>query len=69
MAVAVKFGTYDETAELAGMTVEEVREQYQEPWNIDPEAPALVNGKQVDDSCVLQDGDKVEFIKSETKWS
>ena len=69
MAVAVKFGTYDETAELAGITVEEVRQQYQEPWNIDPEAPALVNGKQVDDSCVLQDGYKVEFIKSETKWS
>lgn len=68
MAVAMKWGTYEEVADLAGMTIAEVRSQFQEAWNIEPGSPGLVNAKQEHDDYVLQDGQKLEFIKSETKW-
>ena len=68
MAVSVKHGTDVETAEVVGMTVGEVKEQYQVYWNIAPEAVAIVNGHEVAEDVVLNDGDKIEFVKSESKF-
>ena len=67
--VSIKHGTDEENADLAGTTIAEVKEQYSVIWNIDPEAASLVNGKQVSGETVLNDFDKVEFIKSEKKYA
>ena len=69
MPVQIRHGADDDIAEAAEMTVGEVREQYQAPFNIAPGATALVNNEEVDDKYVLKDGDKLEFMKSaESKW-
>ena len=68
MAVHIKCGTDVEDADVAGSTIGEVKEQYQAYWNVDPEAVAMVNNKKVADDTVLNDGDKVEFVKSHSKF-
>ncbi len=70
MAVSVKYATYDDVADLAGSTAAEIREMYQDDWNIDPESPGVVNGDQVEDDYTVMEGDKLEFVKkAEEKWS
>lgn len=69
MSVGIQYGTYEETADLAGMKISEVRHQYQDPWNIDPASIALVNGKKSSEDHVVVDGEKIEFIRSETKYT
>ena len=65
MASTVIYGVDQESGNLAGMTVAEVRIAYQQQFNIPTDAVALVNGSRVENEnkYVVQEGDKVTFDK------
>ena len=52
------------SADLAGKTVNEVRDMLSQALNIDPEAQSVVNGDSVAEDYTLATGDELEFIKS-----
>ncbi|MBI5138549.1 MAG: thiamine biosynthesis protein ThiS [Candidatus Vogelbacteria bacterium] len=56
-------GANAESADVAGKTLAEVRQAYQDVLNIDPRAEVRLGGKPVGPDYVLQEGDQVEFIK------
>ena len=68
MAVSVRYGTHDEIADIAGKTVVEVREIYQERWMIRTGASSLVNGQSVSEETMLEESDKLEFSNTEPMW-
>ena len=61
--VKISYGVHSLEAAVAGKAVGEVRQALKEPLNIDPRALALVNGRDVAASQVLQAGDQLEFVR------
>ena len=61
--VKISYGVHNLEAAIAGKSVGEVRQALKEPLNIDPRALALVNGRDVAASHVLQQGDQLEFVR------
>ncbi len=61
--VKISYGIHNLEAAIAGKSVSEVRQALKEPLNIDPRALALVNGRDVAASYILQDGDQLEFVR------
>lgn len=64
MSVTVDNGVNSLTEDLAGRTVADVRSMLRQALNIAPEAGAYVNGEIADSERVLENGDKLEFIKA-----
>lgn len=71
MSVTVKFSADTEEADLAEMTVRQVRETYAPLFNVPHNAKVLVNKVEVDekeeDKKTVKDGDVVEFTKKTEK--
>jgi hypothetical protein len=61
--VQVSYGVHHLEVAIAGKSVGEVRQALREPLNIDPRALALVNGRDVAASYVLNKGDQLEFVR------
>jgi hypothetical protein len=61
--VKISYGIHNLEAAIAGKSVSEVRQTLKEPLNIDPRALALVHGRDVAASYILQDGDQLEFVR------
>jgi HTH-type transcriptional regulator / antitoxin HigA len=64
VSVTVKNGVNSLTGDLAGRTVADVRSMLRQALNIASEAGAYVNGEIADSERVLENGDKLEFIKA-----
>lgn len=65
MAVSVGSGANAENnLEIAGQTVAQVRKQFGEALSIAPGTRPTVNGKAVDESYTLRDGDRLVFVKN-----
>jgi CYTH domain-containing protein len=66
MASTVIYGVDQESGNLAGMTVAEVRIAYQQQFNIPTDAVAFVNGSRVENEnkYVVKEGDKVTFDRT-----
>lgn len=54
----------NEQAMDAGQTVAQARENFKEILNIPDGAKAIVNGDEVGEDYILNEGDSLEFIKS-----
>lgn len=63
MAVRIIFGANEEKVPV-GSTVAQARDEYKEVLNISDEAVFLVNGEEVKEDYVLQEGDSLEFLKN-----
>ena len=61
--VEVIHNVHAHTLPLAGMTVRRARKELAERLNIDPDAMAVVDGVEVDEDAVLQDGQVLNFVK------
>jgi len=61
--VDVIHGVYAHSLPLAGMTVRQARAEVEQRMNIDPEAMAVVNGREVDGDTVLEEGQVLNFVK------
>lgn len=48
---------------LVGMTVAQVRNQFEGPMNIDPSATALLDGRAATDDTVVRDGQELVFSR------
>jgi len=51
-------------ANLAGRSVADVRGMLSQPLNIDQAAKPVVDGQNVSEDCILEDGDELEFVKA-----
>lgn len=58
-----------ESADFAGRTVGDARAAYEVVFSIPAGAIPKVNNKQVSETYVLQDGDKLSFEKDDDKFS
>lgn len=69
MAETVIYGPDQESGALVGLTLAEVRQMYENQFNIPKDAAAFVNGKQVKDEAkyIIQEGDKVKFDKPQVR--
>lgn len=61
--VHVVYGPYAHSAPLAGRTVRAARGDLQERMHIDPEAISVVDGSEVDEDFVLEEGQVLTFVK------
>ena len=61
--VKISYGVHNLEVAIAGKSVSEVRQSLKEPLNIDPRALALVNGRDVAASYILNQGDQLEFVR------
>lgn len=61
--VTVISGANEATAQLAGQTVADVRNAFGAALNIGPQARATVNGRAVDNTTVLSEGDRLVFTR------
>lgn len=59
----VSHGPYAETLPVAGMSVGEVRRRFGDRLDIDPEAVAVVDGREVGDGHSVTDGQLVTFVR------
>ncbi len=62
-SVQVIHGIYAHTMPLAGMTIRQVRAELEERMNIDPEAMAIVDGREVGEDAVLGENQCLNFVK------
>lgn len=62
-SVVIRYGIHKVEARVSGKTVGELRRTLSQPFNLDPNALALVNYRQVSDQKVLQAGDQLEFVR------
>jgi sulfur carrier protein ThiS len=62
-SVQVIWGSTTESLELAEMSVGDVFQMLQAPFNIAPAVAALVNGDAVDGDYRLRGGDELEFTR------
>jgi len=46
-----------------GRPVGEIRQALITILNLSPDAVAVVNGKPVDESCIIEEGDNLEFVQ------
>lgn len=63
MSVRIQSGANDESLNLSGRTVAQVREQFATAFSIAPDAVATVNGETAESDDVLYDGDVLVFGK------
>ncbi len=61
--VSVTHGDQSSTFDLAGETVQSVRDHLQDAFSIHKDAKAFVNGEPAIGTTTLQGGDQLEFIK------
>jgi hypothetical protein len=61
--VEVIHGVYAHSLPLAGMAVRDARLELEDRMNIDPEAVAVVDGRQADEDTVLAEGQVLNFVK------
>jgi hypothetical protein len=61
--INIRYGVYNQPANLAGKTVSEVRDQYSKIWNIPTDAVAMVGRERLDENAVIQPGQNVEFFR------
>ena len=61
--VEVIHGIYAHSLPLVGMTVGQARDELEERLNIDPDAVAVVDGVEVDETTVLLEGQVLTFVK------
>ncbi len=58
----VTHGPYAETLPVAGMTVQAVRERYQDRFDIGPASQAILDGDPVDESTRIRVGQTLSFV-------
>ncbi len=61
--VRIIYGVHSLEVEIAGRTVGEVRGQLSQALNIGPRAIAVVDGREVMESYILQSGEVLEFVR------
>lgn len=61
--IKVACGANTQDAEVAGMTVAEVRRSMQDVLNIPEDAEAIISGDNVNNTYTLREGDVLEFVK------
>jgi hypothetical protein len=61
--VEVIHGVYSHSLPLVGMTVSQARDELTDRMNIDPDAVSVVDGQEVDENTVLQEGQVLNFVK------
>ena len=61
--VEIVWGAEMEDHDVAGLTVEEVRQQLNVAWNIAPDVAINVNGTPATGSTLLRAGDNLEFVR------
>ena len=61
--VVVSHGPYREALPAAEMTIRDVRRRFQDNLDIHPEAVALLDGDEVDDTTRLRAGQMLMFIR------
>lgn len=64
MSVKVTSGANSADLEVAGQTVRSVRDKYADDLAIAPTARPTVNGAPVDETFVLRDGQRLNFVKN-----
>ena len=61
--VRVLYGVHSLEASLAGRTVADVRQALRQALNISPQAVAVVDGREVEESFSLLAGQQLEFVR------
>ncbi len=61
--VRVIYGVHSLDVNIAGRTVGEVRAALRQALNISPQAVAVVDGREVLESVILQAGEVLEFVR------
>ena len=61
--VRVLHGVHSLEANLAGRTVADVRQALRQALNISPQAVAIVDGLEVQESAILLAGQQLEFVR------
>jgi hypothetical protein len=61
--VDVIHGVYAHSLPLAGMTVRQARAEVEQRMNIDPDAMAVVDGREVGEDTILAQGQVLNFVK------
>ena len=61
--VRVIYGVHSLDVSIAGRTVGEVRAALRQALNIGPQAVAVVDGREVLESVILQAGEVLEFVR------
>jgi hypothetical protein len=61
--VRVLYGVHSLEASLAGRTVADVRQALRQALNISPQAMAIVDGREVEESAILLAGQQLEFVR------
>jgi hypothetical protein len=64
MAVKVISGANDESLNVCGSTVGEVRRRFASALNIAAGTTAILDDEIVGDDTVIQDGSKLQFVRS-----
>ena len=59
----VAHGAYAEALPVANMTVNAVRTRFRDRLDIDPTAVAVIDGRPVDESAVVQAGQLLTFVR------
>ena len=61
--VNIQSGIYAETLPVAGSSVGEVRRKFRDRFDIDPDAVAIVDGKQAGEDAILKAGESLLFVR------
>lgn len=61
--VSVSCGPYAEDLPVSGSSVSEVRQKFKDRFDIDDQAQAVINGKQVGEEVILKTGENLAFIQ------
>jgi hypothetical protein len=62
--VEVIHGVYAHSLPLAGMTIGQARSELEDRLNIDPDAIAVLDGRQVTDDTIVTEGSVLNFVKA-----
>jgi hypothetical protein len=61
--ISVSCGAASSNYPVVGRSAGYVKATYREILNIETDAKAIVNGNEVNDSCILKSGDTLEFVR------
>lgn len=61
--VRIIYGVHSLEVNIAGRSVEEIRAQLSQALNIGPRAIAVIDGREVMESTILQGGEVLEFVR------